>query len=61
MEHHWHISHTGKSGVADYSINLSHDIHLHNTITLSSKFLYVDSINSTAIQNKLQPNSITGR
>jgi hypothetical protein len=43
-----------------HSINLSHYIQLHNTITLSSKFQYVDSINRTAIQNELQPNSITG-
>ena len=42
-EHQWHISHTGKSGVADQSINLSHYIQLHNTITLSFKFQYVDS------------------
>jgi hypothetical protein len=46
QEHHRriHLCHPDNSGMADYSINLSHYTQLLNTSILSTKSQYMDSV-----------------
>jgi predicted GIY-YIG superfamily endonuclease len=57
-EHHRHIclQHPEKSAVAEHSINLSHQIQLHNTSILANKSRYMDQTVREVID--LHPNNI---
>jgi hypothetical protein len=58
-KHHQHIRlRPKKSAVVEHSINLDHQIQLHNTSILANKSSYMDQIIGEATEIDLHPNNI---